>query len=49
MNCTYFFKIQKPDNKISLIIDQYDDEGKLLYASQDGISIDINNKNLILS
>ena len=37
MNCTYFFKILKPDNKISLIIDQYDDEGKLLYASQDGI------------
>jgi len=26
MNCTYFFKILKPDNKISLIIDQYDDE-----------------------
>jgi DUF1365 family protein len=49
MNCTYFFKILKPNNKISLIIDQYDDEGKLLYASQDGIRIDINNKNLILS
>ena len=49
MNCTYFFKILKPDTKISLIIDQYDDEGKLLYASQDGIKIDLNNKNLILS
>jgi Uncharacterized conserved protein len=49
MNCTYFFKILKPDNKISLIIDQYDDEGKLLYASQDGNRIDLNNKNLILS
>jgi len=49
MNCTYFFKILKPNNKISLIIDQYDDEGKLLYASQDGIKIDLNNKNLILS
>ena len=48
MNCTYFFKILKPDNKISLIIDQYDDEGKLLYASQDGNRIDLNNKNLIL-
>ena len=49
MNCTYFFKILKPTNKISLIIDQYDDEGKLLYASQDGNRIDLNNKNLILS
>ena len=49
MNCTYFFKILKPTNKISLIIDQYDDEGKLLYASQDGNRVDLNNKNLILS
>ena len=49
MNCKYFFKILKPTNKISLIIDQYDDEGKLLYASQDGNRIDLNNKNLILS
>ena len=48
MNCTYFFKILKPGNKISLIIDQYNDEGKLLYASQDGIRVDLNNKNLIL-
>ena len=49
MNCRYFFKILKPTKKISLIIDQYDDEGKLLYASQDGNRIDLNNKNLILS
>ena len=49
MNCTYFFKILKPSKKISLIIDQFDDEGKLLYASQDGNRIDLNNKNLILS
>ena len=49
MNCTYFFKILKPSNKILLIIDQHDDEGKLLYASQDGNRIDFNNKNLILS
>ena len=49
MNCTYFFKILKPNNKISLIIDQYDDEGKILYASQDGNRVDLNNKNLILS
>ena len=43
MNCTYFFKISKPTNKISLIIDQYDDEGKILYASQDGNRIDLNS------
>ena len=49
MNCTYFFKILKPNSKISLIIDQYDEEGKILYASQDGIRIDLNNKNLTLS
>ena len=49
MNCTYFFKILKPNNKISLIIDQYDDEGKLLYASQDGKAKDFNEKNLIIS
>ena len=49
MDCTYFFKILKPSNKISLIIDQHDQEGKLLYASQHGIRIDLNNKNLILS
>ena len=49
MNCTYFFKILKPTNKISLIIDQHDDEGKILYASQDGNRVDLNNKNLILS
>ena len=49
MNCTYSFKVLKPNNKISLVIDQHDDEGKLLYASQDGNRIDLNNKNLILA
>ncbi len=49
MNCTYSFKVLKPNNKISLVIDQHDDEGKLLYASQDGNRIDFNNKNLILA
>tara|TARA_B100000029_G_scaffold278375_1_gene272720 strand:+ start:116 stop:883 length:768 start_codon:yes stop_codon:yes gene_type:complete len=49
MNCTYFFKILKPGDKISIIIDQYDEEGKLLYASQDGSRIELNNKNLFLS
>ena len=49
MDCTYFFKILKPSEKISVIIDQYDEEGKLLYASQDGDRIELNNKNLVLS
>ena len=49
MNCTYFFKILKPSEKISVIIDQHDEEGKLLYASQDGRRIELNNKNLVLS
>ena len=49
MDCTYFFKILKPSEKISVIIDQYDEEGKLLYASQDGDRIEFNNKNLVLS
>mgnify|MGYP001068743038 CR=1 FL=1 len=49
MDCTYFFKILKPSEKISVIIDQYNEEGKLLYASQDGDRIELNNKNLVLS
>ena len=49
MDSTYFFKILKPSEKISVIIDQYDEEGKLLYASQDGDRIEFNNKNLVLS
>lgn len=49
MDCSYFFKILKPGEKISVIIDQYDEEGKLLYASQDGDRIEFNNKNLVLS
>ena len=49
MDCTYFFRILKPSEKISVIIDQYDEEGKLLYASQDGDRIEFNNKNLVLS
>ena len=47
MDCTYFFRILKPCNKISVIIDQHDKDGKILYASQDGTKIDLNNKNLI--
>ena len=47
MNCIYFFRLLKPGNKISLIIDQNDHAGKILYASQDGIKSELNNNNLI--
>ena len=49
MDCNYFFRILNPGNKLSIIIDQYDQEGKILFASQDGIRSDLNNKNLINS
>ena len=49
MNCIYFFRLLKPDNKISVIIDVQDPEGKILYASQDGIKSELNNYNLMKS
>ena len=49
MNCIYFFRLLKPGNKISVIIDLQDPEGKILYASQDGIKSELNNINLIKS
>ena len=39
----------KPGNKLSVIIDQRDSEGKLLFASQDGEKIELNTKNLLIS
>ena len=47
MNCVYFFRLLKPGNKISVIIDQNDKDGKILYASQDGVKSELNNNNLI--
>ena len=47
MNCTYYFKITKPSEKISVYIDQHDNENKLLVALQEGIKVTLNNKNLI--
>ena len=47
MECTYFFKITKPGEKILVYIDQYDCEDKLLVALQEGIKVDLNNKNLL--
>jgi DUF1365 family protein len=50
MNCNYFFRLLKPGHKISVIIDQYDDnDDKILYASQDGVRTDLNTKYLIKS
>jgi DUF1365 family protein len=49
MNCVYFFRLLKPNNKISVIIDVQNPEGKILYASQDGIKSELNNYNLMKS
>ena len=49
MNCKYFFKLLKPGEKISVIIDQYQTNEKILYASQDGQRVDFNTKELIKS
>ncbi len=49
MDCVYFFRLLKPGNKISVIIDQNDKEGKILYASQDGVKSEITNSNITKS
>ena len=49
MECNYQFRVNKPSDKISIIINQRDQEGKLLFASQDGVVKEFNNKNLIIS
>ena len=49
MECHYYFRVLKNSEKISIIIDQKDKDGKLLYASQDGKAKDFNEKNLIIS
>jgi len=49
MNCKYFFRLLKPGEKISVIIDQYQTNEKILYASQDGERSDFNTKELIKS
>ena len=45
----YFFKILIPGNKLSVVIDQRDEEGKLLFASQDGERCNFTSKNLLFS
>ena len=49
MNCNYFFKILKPAEKISVIIDQYQLDDKIFFASQDGRRVDFNSKELLKS
>ena len=45
----YFFKVLIPNERLSVIIDQRDKEGKLLFASQDGERVKISSKNLLIS
>ena len=49
LNSRYFFKITNPGENLSVLIDQEDKDGKLLFASQDGRRSDLNTKNLIFS
>ena len=49
LSSKYYFKILVPKSKLSVVIDQRDNEGKLLYASQDGIRRELSSRNLILS
>ena len=49
MDCEYNFRVLKPSSTISIIIDQKDKEGKILFASQDGIAQKLDEKNLIFS
>ena len=49
MNCSYFFRTLKPAEKVSIIIDQYQLNEKILYASQDGKRTDFTTSELIKS
>ena len=49
MDCNYFFRILYPGEKLSVVIDQYDQEGKILFASQDGERCNLTSKNLMKS
>ena len=49
MECHYYFRVLKPSDTISVIIDQKDKDGKLLYASQDGKAKELTKKNLLVS
>ena len=49
MDCNYFFRILKPCERISVMIDQYQSNEKILYASQDGKRKDLNSRELLKS
>ena len=49
MDCNYFFRILKPAEKISVIIDQYQSNEKILYASQDGKRTNLTSSELMKS
>ena len=49
LESTYNFKITNPGESLSVLINQMDKDGKLLFASQDGIRSELNTKNLIFS
>ena len=49
MDCNYFFRVLNPSEKLSVSIDQYDKDGKILFASQDGIRSDLTSMNLMNS
>ena len=49
MNCNYFFRILKPSEKISVIIDQYQQNEKILFASQEGKRVDFTAVELLKS
>jgi len=49
MDCNYFFRILNPAEKISVIIDQYQSNEKILYASQDGKRTDLTSSELMKS
>ena len=49
LDSTYYFKILYPEDTLSVVIDQRDNLGKLLFASQDGKRINLSPKNLLFS
>ena len=49
LNSTYYFKLLYPEDTLSVVIDQRDNQGKLLFASQDGKRIGLSSKNLLFS
>tara|TARA_B100001029_G_scaffold152733_1_gene135941 strand:- start:315 stop:1082 length:768 start_codon:yes stop_codon:yes gene_type:complete len=49
LESNYYFKIFYPEETLSIIIDQRDKEGKLLYASQYGKRSALSSKNLLFS